>query len=36
VRELSASTLAAPLDGSLRALSLAMPLLATGVLAVRL
>jgi len=36
VRELSAATLAAPLDGGLRALSLAMPLLAVGVLAVRL
>jgi hypothetical protein len=36
VRELSAATLAAPLDGGLRALSLAMPLLATGVLAARL
>jgi hypothetical protein len=34
--ELSAATVAAPLDGALRALSLAMPLLAAGALAVRL
>ncbi len=36
VIELSASTLAAPLDGALRALSLAVPLLAAGALAIRL
>src|SRR5882757_4305205 len=36
VVELSAATLAAPLDGALRALSLALPLLAAGALAVRL
>src|SRR6476469_9645078 len=36
VIELSATTLAAPLDGALRALSLAVPLLAAGALAVRL
>jgi hypothetical protein len=36
VVELSAATLAAPLDGALRALSLAVPLLAAGALAVRL
>jgi hypothetical protein len=36
VRELSAATLAAPLDGALRALSIAMPLLGAGLLAVRL
>jgi hypothetical protein len=36
VRELSAADLAAPLDGALRALSLALPLLAAGALAVRL
>ncbi len=36
VRELSAAALAAPLDGTLRALSLAMPLLAAGLVAARL
>jgi hypothetical protein len=36
VTELSAATLAAPLDGALRALSLAVPLLAAGALALRL
>jgi hypothetical protein len=36
VRELSPATLAAPLDGALRTLSLAVPLLGAGVLAVRL
>ena len=36
VRELSAADLAAPLDGALRALSLAVPLLAVAALAVRL
>jgi hypothetical protein len=36
VRELSAADLAAPLDGALRALSLALPLLAVAALAVRL
>jgi hypothetical protein len=36
VRELSAAALAAPLDGALRALSLAIPLLAAGLVAVRL
>jgi hypothetical protein len=36
VIELSAPTLAAPLDGALRALSLAVPLLAAGALAIRL
>jgi hypothetical protein len=36
VTELSAATLAAPLDGALRALSLAVPLLAAGALAIRL
>jgi hypothetical protein len=36
VVELSATTLAAPLDGALRALSLAVPLLAAGALAIRL
>jgi hypothetical protein len=36
VFELSAATLAAPLDGALRALSLAVPLLAAGALAIRL
>ena len=36
VRELSAADLAAPLDGALRALSLAVPLLAIAALAVRL
>ena len=36
VRELSAADLAAPLDGALRALSLAVPLLAAAALAVRL
>jgi hypothetical protein len=36
VNELSAATLAAPLDGALRALSLAVPLLAAGALAIRL
>jgi hypothetical protein len=36
VVEISAATLVAPLDGALRALSLAMPLLAAGVLAIRL
>jgi hypothetical protein len=34
--EITATTLAAPLDGALRALSLAVPLLAAGALAVRL
>jgi hypothetical protein len=36
VVEISAATLVAPLDGALRALSLAIPLLAAGVLAIRL
>jgi hypothetical protein len=36
VIELTAPTLAAPLDGALRALSLAVPLLAAGALAIRL
>ncbi len=36
VVEISAATLAEPLDGALRALSLAVPLLAAGVLAIRL
>jgi hypothetical protein len=36
VRELSAAALAAPLDGALRALSLAVPTLAVGLVAVRL
>ncbi len=36
VRELTPASFAAPLDGALRALSLAMPLLAVGLLAVRL
>jgi hypothetical protein len=36
VAEISAASLAAPLDGALRALSLAVPLLAAGALAVRL
>src|SRR2546421_10813657 len=36
VAEISAASLAAPLDGALRALSLALPLLAAGALAVRL
>ena len=36
VRELSAAALAAPLDGALRALSLALPLLAAGLVTVRL
>jgi hypothetical protein len=36
VTELSAATLAAPLDGALRALSAAVPLLAAGALAIRL
>jgi hypothetical protein len=36
VRELSLTSLAAPLDGALRALSFALPLLAAGLLAVRL
>jgi hypothetical protein len=36
IRTLDAATMAAPLDGALRALSLAVPMLATGVLAVRL
>jgi hypothetical protein len=36
IRSLDAATLAAPLDGALRALSLAVPMLAAGVLAVRL
>jgi hypothetical protein len=36
VRELSAAALAAPLDGALRALSVAVPLLAVGLVAVRL
>jgi hypothetical protein len=36
VNELSAATLAAPLDGALRALSMAVPLLAAGALAIRL
>jgi hypothetical protein len=36
VRELSAAALAAPLDGALRALSLAIPLLAAGLVTVRL
>jgi hypothetical protein len=36
VRELSVAALAAPLDGALRALSIAVPLLAGGLLAVRL
>ena len=36
VFELSAATLAAPLDGALRALSLGVPLLAAGALAIRL
>jgi hypothetical protein len=35
-RTLDAATMAAPLDGALRALSLAVPMLAAGVLAVRL
>jgi len=35
VRELSAAVLAEPLDGALRALSVAIPLLATGLVAVR-
>jgi hypothetical protein len=35
-RKLSAASLTAPLDGALRALSVAMPLLAAGLLAVRL
>jgi hypothetical protein len=36
IRSLDASALGAPLDGALRALSLAVPMLAVGVLAVRL
>jgi hypothetical protein len=36
IRSLDAATLGAPLDGALRALSLAVPMLAAGVLAVRL
>jgi hypothetical protein len=36
VRELNAAALAAPLDGALRAMSVALPLLAAGVVAVRL
>jgi hypothetical protein len=36
VAEISAASLAAPLDGALRALSLAVPLLAAGALAIRL
>lgn len=36
VRELSVVALSAPLDGALRAISMGMPLLATGLLAVRL
>jgi hypothetical protein len=36
VRELSAAALAAPLDGALRTLSVAVPLLAAGLVAVRL
>jgi hypothetical protein len=36
VRELSVAALTAPLDGALRALSIGMPLIATGLLAIRL
>jgi hypothetical protein len=36
VRELSAASLAAPLDGALRALSVGLPLLAAGLLALRI
>jgi hypothetical protein len=36
VRELSVAALAAPLDGALRAMSVAVPLLAVGIVAVRL
>ena len=36
VRELSAATLAAPLDAALRAISIALPLLAIGLVAVRI
>jgi len=36
VRELGAASIAAPLDGALRAISLALPLLAAGLVAVRL